>query len=163
MHQSFLTLTTSVPVLQAGLMLTRHQARSVLVVNEAYELIGIVTLQDIRRAVSRWEKDSDASVHLPSEGTTSQTLGEICTKDLLYAYQDEPTSEALARMATRGLRQLPVVDRNDPTHILGLLEQEKVSLVFSLEMTQQLLQPYIEKPAVLAEPLNLSISEQSAA
>jgi hypothetical protein len=56
---------------------------------------------------------------------------------------------------------------------LGLLEQEKIALVFSLEMTQQLLKPYVEKPVVekpvvekstvLDEPLSLPISEQSAA
>lgn len=173
MHQNFLRLTTSVPVLQAGLMLTRHQTRSALVVNEAYELVGIVTLQDIRRAVSRWEKASDSLEHAFSANGSSQTLGEICTKDLLYAYPDEPTSEALARMAARGLRQLPVVDRNNRSQILGLLEQEKIALVFSLEMTQQLLKPYVEKPVVekpaiekstvLDEPLSLPVSEQSAA
>ncbi|QZZ19132.1 chloride channel protein [Leptothermofonsia sichuanensis E412] len=173
MHQNFLRLTTSVPVLQAGLMLTRHQTRSALVVNEAYELVGIVTLQDIRRAVSRWEKAPDSLEHSLSANGSSQTLGEICTKDLLYAYPDEPTSEALARMAARGLRQLPVVDRNNRSQILGLLEQEKIALVFSLEMTQQLLKPYVEKPVVeksaiekstvLDESLSLPISEQSAA
>jgi CBS-domain-containing membrane protein len=142
-------------------------------VNEAYELVGIVTLQDIRRAVSRWEKAPDSLEHSLAANGSSQTLGEICTKDLLYAYPDEPTSEALARMAARGLRQLPVVDRNNRSQILGLLEQEKIALVFSLEMTQQLLKPYVEKPVVekpvvekstvLDEPLSLPISEQSAA
>lgn len=161
MHQNFLTLSSSVSVLQAGLMLTRHQSRSALVVDDAYRLIGIITLQDIRRAIARWERDTTLTepLALPSN---SQKLGDICTRDLLYAYADEPTSEALDRMAARGLRQLPVVNRDDNTQILGLLEQDKVALACSLAITQQLLEPYVEKPAH-SETLSLPISEQSAA
>jgi CBS domain-containing protein len=133
-----------------------------LVIDDNYRLVGIVTLHDIQRAVSHWEKKSS---HLEQEllaTSNNQTLGDICTRDLLYAYEDEPTSEALTRMAARGLRQLPVVDRNDHSHVLGLLEQEKISLACSLAMTQQFLRPYTEKPT-LTEPVSLPISKQPAA
>jgi H+/Cl- antiporter ClcA/CBS domain-containing protein len=160
MHQNFLTLPASLTVLQAGNMLVRAQSRSALVTDEFDRLIGIVTLQDIRRAIARWEKGND---HNEQEfGPGVETLGEICTKDLLCAYEDEPVSDALSRMGARGLRQLPVVDRDEPTRILGLLEQEKVSLACGLVMTEQLLHSYLEKPA-LAETLSIRMSKQSAA
>ncbi|WP_421656622.1 chloride channel protein [Leptothermofonsia sp. ETS-13] len=160
MHQNFLTLPVSITVLQAGTMLVRAQSHSALVIDEFDRLIGIVTLQDIRRAVARWEKCDNYSGQEFGPGV--QKLGDICTKDLLYAYEDEPVSEALSRMAARGLRQLPVVDKDEPTRILGLLEQEKVSLTCGLVMTEQLLNSYTEK-VVLAETLSLPVSEQSAA
>jgi len=145
MHQDFLALPSSLSVLQAGLALTRHQTRSALVVDEANQLQGIVTLQDIRRAISRSEKE--VNVHIEQEFPTSpsnQKLGDICTKDLLYVYKDEPLSEAIARMAARGLRQLPVVDRDNPHHILGLLEQERIDLISSLAMMRQALHPHLD-------------------
>ena len=168
MHQTFLTLPQSLSVLQAGVAFLESQCRSALVVDHEHHLAGIVTLQDIHRAISR-ETDAAAGSEHESHDVSliSTTLETVCTKDLLYAYEDEPISEALARMAARGLHQLPVVDRDDPHNILGLLEQETVALASSLAMMRRSLIPYLE-----AEPksdeLDLSIarlpiSEQSAA
>ncbi len=154
MHRNILILPESTNALQAGLALTRHQIRSALVVDDMNQLSGIVTLQDIRRAALQLEQE--VNLHLEQECPASlscQTVSEICTKDLLYAYEDEPTSEALARMAARGLRQLPVVQRDDPRHVLGLLEQEQISLACSLAMTQQVLRPYVDKPVEKTLPV----------
>lgn len=148
MHQNTLALPASLSVVQAGVAITQHQSRSALVVNEANELVGIVTLQDVHRFISRWE--AYLQTHTPADalslGPTVQTLGTICTNDLLYAYQDEPIYDAVMRMSTRGLRQLPVVDRSDPRRILGLLEQEKITLACSLTLMQQSLHPYLTIP-----------------
>ncbi|MBW4581343.1 MAG: chloride channel protein [Tildeniella nuda ZEHNDER 1965/U140] len=156
MHQNVLALPGSLSVLQAGLAMTQNQSRSALVVNAAEQLVGIVTLQDIHRFISRWE--AHLHTHVPidalSPSPVLQTLDAICTKDLLCAYEDESIHNALMRMSMRGLRQLPVVDRNDPHHILGLLEREKITLVCSLTLMQQSLRPYLEAP-LATEPLNL--------
>jgi H+/Cl- antiporter ClcA len=53
MHQPALMLLGSMPVLEAALALTTAQCRSALVVNEAEQLIGLVTLQDINRSLIR--------------------------------------------------------------------------------------------------------------
>ncbi|PSB31887.1 chloride channel protein [Stenomitos frigidus] len=154
MHQNVLSLPLALPVLQAGLAMTQHPSRSALVVNEADQLVGIVTLQDVHRFISRWE--AYLQTHIPTEvlslGPTIQTLDAICTKELLCAYEDEPIYDAFMRMSTRGLRQLPVVDRDDPQHLLGLLEQERITLVCSLALMQQSLHPYLEAPFA-TEPL----------
>jgi CBS-domain-containing membrane protein len=76
-------------------------------------------------------------------------LNAICTKDLLCAYKDEAIHDAFVRMSARGLRQLPVVDRTDPRHILGLLEQEKITLVCSLTLMQQSLHAYLESASTI--------------
>lgn len=163
MHQNVLALPGSLSVLQAGLAMTQNQSRSALVVNAAEQLVGIVTLQDIHRFISRWE--AHLHTHVPidalSPSPTLQTLDAICTKDLLCAYEDEPIHNALMRMSMRGLRQLPVVDRNDPRHILGLLEQEKITLVCSLTLMQQSLRPYLEAP-LATEPLDLPQAQAPA-
>ncbi len=140
MNQSVLMLGATLPVLQAGLSLTRDRIRSALVIDEAEQLVGIVTLEDINRAISVWEQYAKTSNpgHINLLG---QQLGEICTTDILYAYTDEPLSEALDRMAARGLHQLPVVDRN--RRVLGLLEREHIALICKVAVTRQALRHYL--------------------
>ncbi|SRR5579883_794898 len=164
MHRNFLTLPHALSVLQAGLTMTQQQSRSALVVDDSDHLIGIITLQDIHRAISRWEGyvHTHTNTEQPDPSLlTNQTLGDICTRDLLYAYEDEAIHEAIDRMAARGLRQLPVVERDNPHHILGLLEQEEISLTCSLALLRQSLHPYLE---VLpkTEPLIRSTVTKSA-
>ena len=146
MHQTFLSLPSTMSVLEAGLALTNHQSRSALVVDASEQLVGLVTLQDIHRAISRWEMYCHTHAASDRSGIdlTTQTLDDICTKDLLYAHEDERIHDALARMSARGLHQLPVVDRHNDRHIIGLLEQEKITLLCSLTLMQQSLHPYVD-------------------
>ena len=145
MQLTWLRLLGEVSIVQAGLTLTAKQSHSALVVNEAEQLIGIVTLQDINRAISRWGNVT----HLDDVPVNQQTVEAICTKKVLYAYPDESVTEALDRMATRGLRQLPVIDRTDSQRIVGLVEQEGIALACSLAMTREALSPYLPQPAEL--------------
>lgn len=167
MQQNFLTLLDSLPIIQAGMELTHHQFPSALVVDEANQLVGIVTLQDIHKAIAAWETNPASSQMAASR---AQTLADIATSDLLYAYKDEPVSEALARMAARGLRQLPVVDRNGSQRLLGVLDQDRINLIGKLAVMERSLTPYLQQdPAedgTSDNPdiaLNLPIKEQSAA
>lgn len=162
MHQNFLTLNEGLSVIEGGLTLTEHQAHSALVMDNDNKLKGIVTLQDINRVLSTWEQSGAFSQKKNiSSRPTCQTLSEICTKEILSAYEDESLADAQLRMATRGLRQLPVVAREDGTHVLGLLEQDKIAMACSLAVTKATLQPYL-LPAPVLETVTLPILQQSA-
>jgi CBS domain-containing protein len=158
MRRNVLTLPCSLPILQAGMALINYQVRSALVVDEEGQLTGILSLQDVNRAIARWEQYSQTH---PEDGDVflDQQVGDICTKDLLYAYIDESVADALTRMAARGLRQLPVVDRTNPHHILGLLEKEQVELACSMAITRETLRPYLDLSSK-AEPLSLAYSSR---
>jgi H+/Cl- antiporter ClcA len=162
MHQNFLTLNEGLSIVEGGIALAENQAHSALVVDDNNRLTGIVTLQDINRALSAWEQSGTflQKKNVPAS-PTYQTLSEICTKEILAAYEDESLAEAQLRMAARGLRQLPVVERKDTTHVLGLLEQEKIAVAYSLAVTQTALQPYLP-PSPVAETVPLPILQQSA-
>ncbi len=146
MNQSVLMLPKALSVLEAGLSLTRDRSRSALVMDEANQLVGIVTLEDINRTISLWSGYEQAPDDATDIDITSQTLSDICTTEILYAYTDEPLSEALDRMAARGLHQLPVVERSNRECVLGLLEREQIALTCKLAATRQALCHYLPVP-----------------
>lgn len=148
MEPPTIMLNASMSVLEAGLALTIGHSRNALVIDDAAQLIGIVTLQDIDKAISHTGGVSTSSK------IANQSLAEICTTEILYAYPDELITEALDRMAARGLHQLPVVERNNPQHILGVLEQEGIALACSLARTRQALSRHISPSLVSPPDLN---------
>jgi CBS domain-containing protein len=165
MDPTVLKLRSSLSVVETGLALTRQQTHSAVVLDDADRLVGIVTLQDVNRAIDQWEQQppSPPETYTPDGASKPpalrpQTLDEICSKTLLYAYRDETLSEAQARMAARGLRQLPVIDRANPQQILGLLNQEQITLMGKIAMTRNALKPHMPLPegAMLA-PVQVAV------
>ncbi|HLO84396.1 MAG TPA: chloride channel protein [Nostocaceae cyanobacterium] len=142
MQSSPKKLTATLGVLEAAIEMTRDRTRSALVINEQGLLVGIISLEDINRALSLWQNYPNSSDQI-QEDFAKQTLLDICTTELLYAWQDEPLSEALDRMALRGLHQLPVVARENPDNILGLLDKEQIALTCNLAATQKALRRYL--------------------
>jgi len=119
-----------------------------LVFDSTDRLIGIISLQDIERAIAQGDRPGSTQGESDS-GTVpwiEQAIAEICTLEVLYAYPDELVSEALDRMAARGLRQLPVVDPDDPHRVLGWLDREGISLACNVAAVSEALAPYVLLP-----------------
>lgn len=164
MYELPLMLPATISVVQAGLALMSDRRRSALVVNDTEQLVGIITLEDINRALSSGKQyknetewyatSSEIDVNL-----SHQQLIDICTTEILYAYTDELLSEALDRMAARGLHQLPVVERDNHKHVLGLLEREQIALTCKLIATRKALSCYLPV-ALKAEELLLQAVKQ---
>ena len=155
MRPPSLMLSSTSSVLEAGLKMTRDCTHTALVINDELKLIGLVTLQDIDRALA--SSASEAS----SYNLADLTIAAICTKDILYAYPDEPVAEALDRMAARGLHQLPVVERDNHLRVLGLLEKEAITLACDLAVTTMALNRYLSL-AESSQELPLSKLKQTA-
>jgi len=147
-----LLLSDSLPVLEAGVSLTNHNCHTALVVDDQEQLIGLVTLQDINRAIAR------AETSLSGYNIFDQKLADICTREILYAYEDESLADALSRMAARGLHQLPVVAQDNPQQVLGLLEQEGINLACAVAVTHQAINRYLP---MLAQELPVSKAKQT--
>jgi H+/Cl- antiporter ClcA len=88
------------------------------------ELMGIVTLKDLNRALYSGREP------LPC-------LAQICTTELVYAELHEPLTDAVARMNGRGLQQLPVIDRDRPDRILGLLTHSQITAASDFALTRR--------------------------
>lgn len=147
-------LAATMKVLEAGLEMTGERHRSALVIDENNQLVGIVTLEDINRTITLWQEYANSQSQPPTS-LLSQTIRDISTTEILYAYTDETVSEALDRMALRGLNQLPVVAKNNQSQILGLLEREQIDFSCNLAVTRKALRHFL--PA--APKTNVAISQ----
>ncbi len=134
-------LPATMKVLEAALEMTRVSASSVLVIDEAERLVGILSLEDINRALSVWEYPNPQS-EIQAQ-ISNQSVMEICSTEIVYGYWDEPLSEALDRMSIRGLQQLPVVARDNHERILGLLQKEQIALTCNLAVTRKAIHYYL--------------------
>ncbi|MDB9373509.1 chloride channel protein [Nodularia sphaerocarpa] len=140
-------LPATLGVLEAALEMIRDRCRSALVIDQAEQLVGILSLEDINR-VLRLPQNHSSSANEISSNLANQTLIDICTTEILYAWRDELLSEALDRMALRGLHQLPVVARDNSESILGLLEREQVTLICSLTVTHKAIQQHLAEKVI---------------
>ncbi|MCS7031948.1 MAG: chloride channel protein [Gloeomargarita sp. SKYG116] len=109
-------------------MLMENQQHTALVVNAQRELVGLLTPQDIQRAIR---------THGPL--WYSVPVGEWCTRELQTIYPDQSLEQARQRMLMRGLCQLPVVSRGKTQQVIGLLEKDRIETIQKLALTQRVL------------------------
>jgi CIC family chloride channel protein len=95
------------------------------VLDENNELFGVVALQDIARARER-------GVY------KGHRVREIATRSALTAYPDESMWVALKRLGTRDVGRLPVVDRQNPHHLLGLIRRNDIVRAYKVGINRRL-------------------------
>ncbi|MBN1310588.1 MAG: chloride channel protein [Anaerolineae bacterium] len=126
MQESPDAVTPDMTIVQLSEALSRGHHRGLVVLDQSGALWGIVTIEDLERAVNQ---------DLPRR----TTVAEIGTPldDLLVAYPDEPMGDALARLARRGLGRLPVVSREDKTHLVGLIRREGIIRAYNIALARR--------------------------
>jgi CIC family chloride channel protein len=85
-----------------------NRRQGTLIVDNQNRLVGIITRGDIVRA-------------LRQDQTGEMTVAEAGSTNLAVAFPDEPLHSALTKMLNRDVGRLPVVERNNPTRVLGYL------------------------------------------
>ena len=95
------------------------------VVNEADRLVGIVSLSDVRRALESRDDVRELAVR------------DIMTETLVTAYPDESLNAVLVRMAPRDLSRLPVVSRDQPGKLLGVIRRNDVVRAYDLGLARR--------------------------
>lgn len=104
--------------------LVQSRQKGLPVVDGHGALVGILTTQD----VDKFQPENEA-------GTL--TVADTCTHDLLTAYPDESIGAALRRMGTRDIGRLPVVSRENPTQLLGILRRIEVVRAYDVALTKR--------------------------
>jgi len=108
-------------------LLNQTSSHGVVVLDEEGKLYGIVTVSDLRNAISS-QKDLDET-----------RVKDVATEkaDLLVTYSNETIGQALYRMGSRGLGRLPVLSQEDPDQILGLIRRQNIIRAYHLALTRR--------------------------
>jgi chloride channel protein, CIC family len=88
------------------------------------KLYGMLTLRDVEQA-------------LEADATPDTTAGALATTTLLVAYPDEPMSTALRRLTLNRIGRLPVVDRQDPKTLLGIVRRDDIIRAYNIALTRR--------------------------
>ncbi len=75
-------------------------------------LHGIVTMSDVERAATQ------RNPHL--------TVGDIATRNPVTAYPDQSIHDALTQLGGRDVGRIPVVEREDPGRLIGILRRHDI-------------------------------------
>jgi len=87
------------------------------VVDESGRLMGIVTLSDIHTGMER-------KMGGPSSPLTVADIAT--TRSLIVAYPDQTLHEVLLQMGARDVGSIPVVDRDNPSRLVGVLRRHDI-------------------------------------
>lgn len=143
MSKEFIAFSRHTPLSEARTVLDRGHHHAGIVLDEAGELFGIVSINDIERmlagagASSLVNGTSGAPVDKDAGLSTPQTVGEICTRDVITVFPDEPMGVALRRMAGRDVGRLPVVSRSDPRRVLGVVRRSDIVRAYNLAIIRK--------------------------
>jgi H+/Cl- antiporter ClcA/CBS domain-containing protein len=128
-----LLLQQDTPLREALERLLQQKCHSALVVDRQDRLRGILTLEDLERALA----------HRGAGEVAELTVEQVSQLPVLTTFPDEAVAVAAEPMYEYDLRQLPVVSREDPEHVVGLLDRERVLLSQEIESVRQVLEPEV--------------------
>jgi len=117
MTRNFPSVPPHMPVTEALRQMERMGRLGFPVVDVEGRLQGIVTLSDIHNGT----KKEDSEIH-------SLTVQDIATpaKSLVVAYPDQTLYQAFLQVGAKDLGRVPVVDRKDPSKIVGVLSRHDI-------------------------------------
>jgi CIC family chloride channel protein len=117
------TLLETDKLTKASKLFLHTHHHGVPVVNDRDELVGIFTIQDLdRNETERW---------------STLSIGDVCTRNLIFTYPDETIGLALRRMGAQDVGRLPVVERNNPRHLVGLLRRADLARAYDAALTRR--------------------------
>lgn len=126
MHREPLTIYKSQPLAELYQQFQESNLLGFPVLDEKEMLWGIVTLQDLEKALSQ-------------EAVNLRTLKveDLATTDPLTVYADEPIWTAIQKMAPRDLARLPVVARSSEKQLLGLISRSDILRAYDVGIVRK--------------------------
>jgi len=95
------------------------------VVDSKGEMVGIISMQDVRKVL--FEERIKEIV----------TVGELATEDVLTLYPDDNLMTALRYFADMDIEEIPVVSRENPKKVIGMLRRGDVIAVYNREVLRR--------------------------
>ena len=121
------TITKDINLKELTEVLNRTRRHGLAVLDRQGKLWGIVTVSDLERSINNG---------FPLSTTTVEKIATPSEK-LWITYPDENIGEALNKMSRNGFGRLPVVSRDDPKHLIGLVQRRDVIEAYNLALTKR--------------------------
>lgn len=126
MSRDFGAVSTNTTLTELSDFFARTHRHGAIVLDDQGKLWGLVTVSDLDRAV---EDGLPRSTPVTEIGTPRARL--------VVAFPDETLAEVLTRMGIRGYGRLPVVAREDPTRVLGVIRREEVIRAYNMALARR--------------------------
>lgn len=129
------------PLQQLEAFFQQTHAHSFPVVDKEHRLVGMVSITDYDHALQEGGISNERTVR------DIATAGQI-----LVAYDDEPMGDALQRLAVREVNKLPVVSRQDPGHIVGVIRRRDIIKAYNIALSRRVRHPGAPGHTVRLQP-----------
>jgi len=149
MRRAVITAAPGDPIDDAARRMTEHGLRGLPVV-DGVTLVGMFTATDALHAQQGASQDG-----------ASQRVQDVMTTDLVLAYPSDNLHTALQRMTRAGVSRLPVVEREHPERLAGLITLRDLAAALDLEVTAIASRPVSRLAPLSHDPLR-SIPVQAA-
>jgi len=109
---------TVLPTMSIGGLITKLRAtgyHGFPVVDKDGNFCGCVTLSDV-----------EAAMAMAKGYPIGVTVDDIASKSVIVAYPDEYIHDVLVKLGARDIGRIPVVDRNNPKRLVGVLQRHDI-------------------------------------
>ncbi|MBW6454153.1 MAG: CBS domain-containing protein, partial [Methyloprofundus sp.] len=141
MNTSLLTVAYGTDVEEAWQMMQQHNLKAIPVIDKARRVIGIVTWHDFFKFINLSSYDSFQDKFrtfirrtAKIETNKPESIGHIMTKSVITLSEDTPIVELVPLMSTTGLRQIPIVNKENrlvgmvyQAHLIAALYNQKMA------------------------------------
>jgi CIC family chloride channel protein len=124
MTRNFPTVPPTISVRQLVTRLRRSGHHGFPVVDKNGEFVGVVTITDVEAVMSEG-------------GSPDLTVDDIATKSVVVAYPDEYIHDVFVKLGTQDVGRIPVVARDNPKRLLGVLRRHDVLIAYSRAIRHQ--------------------------
>jgi CIC family chloride channel protein len=129
MARNPITMKSSQRVAELFTAFQETHLRGFPVQDDAGNLYGIVTIQDLERTIQQLERDKGRQLSLKDV-----KVGDVASIDPVTVFPDEPIWSAIHKMAPRDLERLPVVSRLDPKKMVGLISRSDILRAYDVAL-----------------------------
>ena len=110
--KNVITVDETTTAIDARLKMRTTNHRGLPVIDRKGNLVGMVTRKDTNKPLANGKEE------IP--------VKEIMTKDIIVCYPDENLKIALEKFAERNIGRIPVVERDNPGHLIGLITRKSI-------------------------------------
>lgn len=145
---------------------TRHAQRLFPVLDTEKHLIGVVTRQDLETLYADGESGVNGNHALNGSGESNNhepvyQLASVIHTQPVVAYPDEPLRSAVYRMAESGHTRFPVVKRESPDQLLGMISLQDLLKARVRNLDEERHRERVLNMRLLFAPRSLEVKDSS--